>query len=111
MVTRSVRLKYYDHSFIIPVGHPVFAGHFPGNPVVPAALLLDETICAIAAAGDLPINDCSISSAKFYSPVAPGELLNLRVVVADAMPMTFEVHAGARLIASGDFSGHVWERL
>ncbi|MBU2850240.1 hypothetical protein [Acidithiobacillus ferrivorans] len=108
---RSVRLKYYDHRFTIPVGHPVFAGHFPGNPIVPAALLLDEIVCAMAATGDLLINDCSISSAKFYSTAAPGELLNLRVLVADALPMTFEVHAGARLVASGDFSGHVLERL
>ncbi|MHB1280171.1 MAG: hypothetical protein ACYCYL_02910 [Acidithiobacillus sp.] len=109
MVRRSARLKYYDHRFTIPVGHPVFAGHFPGNPIVPAALLLDETVYAIVSASDLPMNGCSISSAKFYSPVAPGELLNLRVAVLDDTPVTFEVHAGARLVMFGYFSGSVSE--
>ena len=95
---------------MIPVEHPVFAGHFPGNPIVPAALLLDEMVCAIASASGLPMNNCSISSAKFYSPVVPGESLNLRVVVLDNTPVSFEVCAGTRLVASGYLSAQAVER-
>jgi 3-hydroxymyristoyl/3-hydroxydecanoyl-(acyl carrier protein) dehydratase len=78
---------------------------------VPAALLLDEMVCAIASANSLPMNDCSISSAKFYSPVAPGESLNLRVAVLDNTTVRFEVCAGTRLVASGYLSVQAVERL
>jgi len=34
--------------------HPVAAGHFPGNPIIPGAMLLDEVLQAIRdAAGGL----------------------------------------------------------
>ena len=31
----------------IPVDHPAFAGHFPGRPLLPGAMLLAEVIEAI----------------------------------------------------------------
>ena len=55
--------------------HPTAAGHFPGNPIIPGAVLLDEIVQAIAgsAAGDI-----TIRSAKFLTPVRPGDALQLR---------------------------------
>ena len=37
-------------SLNFPATHPVFAGHFPGHPMVPGALLLDAVLHAIAQA-------------------------------------------------------------
>ena len=34
----------YAHSIGIPADHPAFAGHFPGIPILPGAVLLDETL-------------------------------------------------------------------
>ena len=53
--------------------HPTAAGHFPSDPIIPGALLLDEVIAAIA--GDRAL---TIRAAKFLRPVRPGERVNLR---------------------------------
>ena len=50
--------------------HPGAAGHFPGNPIIPGALLLDEILRALGGAADGPV---VIKSAKFFRPLRPGE--------------------------------------
>ena len=40
-----------EHALIeIPAAHPAFPGHFPGMPILPGVVLLDEALHAIAAA-------------------------------------------------------------
>jgi len=57
----------------IPMDHPAFAGHFPGTPIVPGVVLLDEVICAIVTDTGLPATNWQVSSVKFLSPLKPGE--------------------------------------
>jgi len=55
---------------------PSTIGHFPGNPIVPGAVLLREIVAAIAARH--PGEICRrIGAAKFLHPVRPGD--NLRI--------------------------------
>jgi 3-hydroxyacyl-[acyl-carrier-protein] dehydratase len=56
--------------------HPTAAGHFPSNPIIPGALMLDEVVVAIA--GDGNRGAVLIRTAKFLLPVRPGENVNLR---------------------------------
>jgi acyl-CoA synthetase (AMP-forming)/AMP-acid ligase II len=49
--------------------HPVGPGHFPGNPIVPGALLLDELAAAIFPGGWSGV----VELAKFHHPVRPGD--------------------------------------
>jgi 3-hydroxymyristoyl/3-hydroxydecanoyl-(acyl carrier protein) dehydratase len=56
--------------------HPTAAGHFPGNPILPGALLLDSIVHAISRG--TPPSAVTIRSAKFLQPVHPGD--RLRVV-------------------------------
>ncbi len=53
--------------------HPTGAGHFPGNPIIPGALLLDRAVRGIAEARGKTGMDCAIRSAKFLHPVRPGQ--------------------------------------
>ena len=56
--------------------HPTAAGHFPGNPIIPGAVLLRDIVRAIAA--EHPDAACSqVVSAKFLHPVRPGETVAL----------------------------------
>jgi 3-hydroxyacyl-[acyl-carrier-protein] dehydratase len=59
---------------LIPGDHPSAEGHFPGQPIVPGALLLDAVLAAIA---DVP-KDVTIRNAKFLRPVRHGTPLQLR---------------------------------
>jgi len=58
----------------LPGDHPTAAGHFPGNPIVPGALLLDAVVAAIAGGNNAVI----IRATKFLQPVRHGEHLQLR---------------------------------
>lgn len=57
--------------------HPTAAGHFPANPIIPGALLLDEVVRAVA--GPAPDDgEVVIRAAKFFRPVRPGETVVVR---------------------------------
>jgi len=60
-------------SLKIPANHPAFAGHFPGTPIVPGVVLLDEVLHAISLDTSLNETAWQISSVKFLSPLKPGE--------------------------------------
>ena len=52
-------------------GHKAADGHFPGNPIIPGAVLLRDIAAAII--GGRPIRCEDIRSAKFHHPVRPGD--------------------------------------
>jgi hypothetical protein len=60
-----------------PLDHPTAAGHFPGDPIIPAATLLDEIVGAIAARRGERGLACEIRSAKFHRPVRPGDRVSI----------------------------------
>jgi acyl-coenzyme A synthetase/AMP-(fatty) acid ligase len=55
-----------------PTDHPTGPGHFPGDPIIPGAVLLDE-ILAVLPASDTGVLDF----AKFHQPVRPGQTIVL----------------------------------
>jgi 3-hydroxymyristoyl/3-hydroxydecanoyl-(acyl carrier protein) dehydratase len=79
--------------------HPTAAGHFPGNPVLPGALLLDEVVKAVAEP-DGEGSEIVIRSAKFFRPVRPGETVLVRW---ESRPST-EVKFECRLAADDDLA-------
>lgn len=56
-----------------PLDHPAAQGHFPGNPIIPGAVLLSETLSAIEAGLGVSLSPCRVKSAKFVHPVRPGD--------------------------------------
>ncbi len=59
-----------------PATHPAFAGHFPGAPTVPGALLLAAALEALG----LSRAGLEIASAKFLQPVPPEAEVEVRRV-------------------------------
>jgi 3-hydroxymyristoyl/3-hydroxydecanoyl-(acyl carrier protein) dehydratase len=68
--------------------HPSVAGHFPGHPIVPGALILDEVVMAIA--GTTHNGHVVIGTAKFLSPLLPGEDVTLRWQISGPGAVKFE---------------------
>jgi 3-hydroxyacyl-[acyl-carrier-protein] dehydratase len=88
--------------FAIPAEHPVFAGHFPGMPIVPGVMLLDAAVHAII--GDAKFaGTWQITTAKFLSPLQPDEQA---VISWDAHEnsIRFDIATADRAIASGSLS-------
>lgn len=57
----------------IAADHPTGAGHFPGNPIIPGALLLAEVLRSVGEAEGMHIGACNVRSAKFQHPARPGD--------------------------------------
>ncbi|BAO91779.1 acyl-coenzyme A synthetase/AMP-(fatty) acid ligase-like protein (plasmid) [Caballeronia cordobensis] len=87
--------------FTVPAEHPALAGHFPGHPIVPGVVLLDHALDAIGAALGRRFDACRIESAKFLSPAAPGEALDIAYETAASGAIRFTIRAGERAVASG----------
>lgn len=87
--------------FQIPEQHPAFPGHFPGRPIVPGAILLEEVYARIEAS--LGIDCCSyaLRAVKFLHPLAPGAELSLSYRRDDSGTVHFIVSAGNRPVATG----------
>lgn len=89
----------------VPVDHPAFAGHFPGQPLLPGVSLLAEVLEAVmqdaalsAAVGRSP----RLGTVKFLAPVRPGAAISLQFDVT-ANAVRFDVREADRLVASGHF--------
>jgi 3-hydroxymyristoyl/3-hydroxydecanoyl-(acyl carrier protein) dehydratase len=87
----------------IAPGHPAFAGHFPGRPIVPGVVLLDEALHEIGLAIGQDLSACHIANVKFLSPVAPGEMLRVAFDTGDGTGkgIRFDILGEARKVASG----------
>jgi AMP-binding enzyme/AMP-binding enzyme C-terminal domain len=96
-----------DISLHIAADHPAFAGHFPGQPLLPGAALLSLVLDALpqrpalhARLGSTP----RIDNAKFLAPVGPGARLRL-TLREQGSGVAFEVHGdGDVVIARGQLS-------
>lgn len=85
----------------IDPGHPAFAGHFPGAPIVPGVVLLDEALHAMAGAMGIPLAACELRAVKFLSPLSPGVAVVLVSEVQANGSIRFEILADQRKIATG----------
>ena len=88
----------------IPADHPAFAGHFPGTPIVPGVVLLDEVMHACFADHGLSASAWQISSVKFLSPLKPDETVMIEYEQLANGLIKFEVLEGTRQIVAGSFT-------
>lgn len=100
-----------EHTLALAVAadHPVFAGHFPGAPIVPGVLLLDWALVAIQDAEQTSALPGVLSVAKFLSPVSPGEQLLLSYTIAKnadgaLQKLSIRINSATRAIATATFA-------
>jgi len=83
--------------------HPVFVGHFPGQPIVPGALLLDRVVHHVAEQHAVDGQIVVIEQAKFLRPVGPDEPVDLEVQTSADAPTRwrFTLRVGDQTAANG----------
>jgi 3-hydroxyacyl-[acyl-carrier-protein] dehydratase len=90
----------------IPADHPAFAGHFPGMPIVPGVVLLDEVIQAIAA--DIGhAGGWDIATVKFLHPLGPDARALIRHEVQANGAIRFDIVQDERTIVTGSLTPRV----
>lgn len=95
-------------SFLIPLDHPSLPGHFPGRPLVPGVVVLDQVLDAIDAAharlGLAPPRALRLPQVKFLQPLLPGQPahIELQRVEGEAVRWRFRVLHQAGVLASGE---------
>lgn len=81
----------------IPSAHPAFAHHFPGDPVLPGAVLAELVVDAAAEAG---WTVAAIESLKFTAAIRPGGTLRL-LFQRQGASARFECVAAGTTVAAG----------
>ncbi len=86
----------------VPESHPSFAGHFPGHPVLPGVVLLDEVVAAAERHLACPLDALQVKVAKFHAPVGPGA--RLCIELTGRGPVRFSVTCDHVRVASGELA-------
>ena len=92
----------FDVLRLIHADHPSLPGHFPGAPLVPGVLILDEVVAALDEwRQDSQLT--GISSVKFLAPLKPEQpfTISLFVTSKDAGEVSFCCRAQERVIVEG----------
>jgi len=88
----------------IAADHPALDGHFPGAPVVPGVVLLDETIRAVELAHGGEPRCWRVASVKFLRAVGPGEPLALQQEPLVGGGIRFTILSAGQVVATGALS-------
>jgi 3-hydroxyacyl-[acyl-carrier-protein] dehydratase len=94
--------RRHQQPLFIAADHPVFAGHFPDAPVVPAVLLLAKVLDAADQWLGAPVLPMRLRQAKFPAPWLPGMQVLAMLERAGAQ-LRFEVRADDQTLAVGVF--------
>jgi 3-hydroxyacyl-[acyl-carrier-protein] dehydratase len=88
----------------IAADHPTRNGHFPGNPIIPGALLLAEVLNTITRAEKMDLTSYNIKSAKFQYPVRPGDSVDIAYSYSALHVIDFKCTVAGTVVMSGVIS-------
>ena len=84
--------------------HRSAEGHFPGNPIIPGAVLLSETLTVIGRHLGVKLVPVRIKTAKFFHPTRPGDLVSIDYAVAPSGDINFTCVVGDQVVLRGQTS-------
>ncbi|GEM_PF-883332 len=76
-----------EYSLTIDTQHPSLEGHFPGHPVVPGVVILDNIIQLWQSHNAYQVKQ--ILNAKFMQPLCPGEHYNVQYKLKPKQKIAF----------------------
>jgi 3-hydroxyacyl-[acyl-carrier-protein] dehydratase len=91
----------YERTLTINRDHPALPGHFPGHPIVPGVVVLEEVIQTLRETYGQELVVTGMPAVKLSSPLRPEKRLTITVVSEDTNTAAFTCQVGSRLVASG----------
>ena len=89
-----------EKEIIIPAEHPALTGHFPGHPIVPGVVIIDEIMTLINEYNE-SLKLESISYMKFSLPLQSGQVCRMLVNISNYDSVTIECQVNGRAITKG----------
>jgi 3-hydroxymyristoyl/3-hydroxydecanoyl-(acyl carrier protein) dehydratase len=93
-----------------PPDHPAAQGHFPGDPLIPGAVLLAETLWEIEAGLGVSLASCHVRSAKFAASVRPGDRVTIEYSRPRGDAIRFDCKVGGRTVLKGEVACYAGPR-
>lgn len=95
----------FSQSFRVEPTHPALPGHFPGQPLVPGVMLLEQVALGLRAWRAQRL--VRVLEAKFVAPLMPGEQATLLLAATEAHVANarFEIRRDGTLLARGVIEG------
>jgi len=93
----------FEQTLRFGAGHPALPGHFPGEPLVPAVLLLEQVALAVRAWRGQRLG--RVLEAKFVAPLRPEQSATLQLTATDAARIRFEIRRDGAVLARGLVEG------
>src|SRR4051812_35520014 len=87
---------------------PIFAGHFPGQPLVPGIFQTEMTRLAAESTLANTLDIREIVRAKFLRPILPEEVIRLSLKLSEEASI---IQARATLVAGGQTAGEAALKL
>ncbi len=87
--------------------HPTASGHFPGNPIIPGALLLAEVVHLIGTQLGQCLGPCAVKNAKFFHPARPGDTLEVEFSLSPRGDVSFQCNVGETKVLAGTMNAPV----
>jgi 3-hydroxymyristoyl/3-hydroxydecanoyl-(acyl carrier protein) dehydratase len=90
----------FSRQFVIPDTHPTLAGHFPGNPVVPGVVILQQLETAVREfQGEVVIT--GFPRVKFSRLLLPNTVCDIQLTEKKPRQLMFECVTEAGVAVSG----------
>jgi 3-hydroxymyristoyl/3-hydroxydecanoyl-(acyl carrier protein) dehydratase len=86
---------------VFPLDHPAAQGHFPGNPIIPGAVLLSETLRAIETDLAITLSPGELASATFLHPTRPGDRMKIAFSVSSPQGIKFTCSVEQTTVLTG----------
>lgn len=95
----------FEQNLRIDAGHAALPGHFPGHPLVPGVLLLEQVALALRRWRGQRL--ARVLEAKFVAPLRPDETATLCLTEAapEGSRARFEIRRDGLLLARGVVEG------
>jgi 3-hydroxyacyl-[acyl-carrier-protein] dehydratase len=93
----------HQTTFVVAADHPSLPGHFPGTPVVPGVVVLDQVLQASERWQGRPLAARGLKQVKFHSPLLPDQRADVSLEL-EGNALTFRVTRDDRAVAQGTFT-------
>lgn len=84
--------------------HPVFAGHFPGHPIVPGACLVQIAEELLADHLGIRLHFTDLRNLKFRKPVTPDTEVTFMLQPSAKTPDSFTIQLSSNNTVDADFT-------